>query len=119
MNDVQHILILDDQIFTEPGLVRLTTELHKQGYILSTACNSAAALQILATKAVDLIILDWTLIEDGNIVHGIKIAQSLREAGSQVGIIGISQEPLTSHNIVEYLRYVDDYVSKPRLPGHQ
>lgn len=103
------LLIVDDD-----GEIRdlLREQLSQAGFHVETAEDIRQATLELASKAVDIIILDLTL-PDGD---GIELCRQLRAASSHTAIIIISARDASSDRILGLESGADDYLSKPFEP---
>ena len=84
-----HILVAED----DPNARKLLkTVLARAEYTVSTAENGKAALELLDTQHVDLIILD--VMMPG--MDGYALTRELREAGSMIPILMVTAKQLPS-----------------------
>jgi two-component system KDP operon response regulator KdpE len=106
MADVSpRILLVDD----EPQILRaITPALIAEGYEVETAASGEAALQALAAKACDVVVLDLGLPD----LDGKDVITKLRR-WSDVQIIVLSARHLEGEKIAALDRGADDFVSKP------
>lgn len=77
-SDMQHILIVDDA----PELLLLLRKLvARMGYQVEVASGAGAALEILRTKTVDLLLTDWAMpgMSGGELIATLKGDERLRE----------------------------------------
>lgn len=108
MAERKHILIVDD----EKDLVELLTyNLKKAGFETASAANGRAALQSIATRVPDLILLDVMLPE----LSGTEVASRIRTnpATAAVPIIMLSAKSEDVDQIVGLTVGADDYITKP------
>jgi DNA-binding response OmpR family regulator len=103
------ILVVDD----EPG-IRLVLErsLMRQGYGLETAVDGRSALQLIARKNYDLILLDLHLGD----MDGLSLLKAARDRDEDVVVIILTGQG-SLQSAVEALRLgAFDYLFKPALP---
>lgn len=101
----EHLLVVDDD---EDIRELLRTYLGGVGYAVSEAADAAALRSALASKTIDLILLDQRLPD----ADGLVLARDLRSA-SDVGIIIITGFGQPIDRIVGLEVGADDYVAKP------
>jgi two-component system KDP operon response regulator KdpE len=102
----QRILVVDD----EPPIRRfLRTSLVAQHYDVVEAEDAPAALKVLATDAVDLLVLDLGLPG----MDGFELIRQLRAAGSTVPIVVLSSRSDEQGKVRALDMGADDYVTKP------
>jgi two-component system OmpR family response regulator len=100
------ILVVDDeQAITE----LLTTALRYMGYRVTAARSGAAALQMAATDAPDLIVLDVMLPD----IDGFEVCRRLRADGDFVPVIFLTARETEDDRVTGFVRGGDDYVTKP------
>lgn len=105
MNDIAHILIVDDQ----KEICDVVQEyLSGEGYSVSAAHDGAQMRQALAQSPADLVILDLMLPGE----DGLTLARALREE-SNVGIIMLTGRGETVDRIIGLEMGADDYLPKP------
>ncbi len=105
MNDVAHILIVDDQ----QEICDVVQEyLTGEGYRVSTAHDGAGMRRVLGQSPVDLVILDLMLPGE----DGLSLARSLRSE-SGIGIIILTGRGETVDRIIGLEMGADDYLPKP------
>ena len=101
-----HILVAED----DPNARKLLkTVLARAEYTVSTAENGKAALELLDTQHVDLIILD--VMMPG--MDGYALTRELREAGSMIPILMVTAKQLPADKKQGFLVGTDDYMTKP------
>jgi len=105
MGAVEHILIVDDDAEIRNLIKRY---LEDQGYSVSTASNGQTMRHVMATREVDLVILD--LIMPGE--DGLVLTRYLRD-NSSVGIIILTGKGDTVDRVVGLEMGADDYLGKP------
>jgi two-component system OmpR family response regulator len=100
------ILVVDDeQAITE----LLATALRYMGYHVATARSGSAALQMAATAAPDLIVLDVMLPD----IDGFEVCRRLRADGDFVPVIFLTAREGEDDRVTGFVRGGDDYVTKP------
>jgi two-component system, OmpR family, response regulator len=108
MDTQPHLLLVDDHRDIRESL---TAYLRKQGYRISTADNAAAARKVLATSAIDLIVLDIMMPGE----DGLALCRSLRET-STVPVILLTAMTEDTDRVVRLEMGADDYITKPFNP---
>jgi two-component system, OmpR family, KDP operon response regulator KdpE len=99
------VLAADD----EPTVLRtVTMALAAHGYRVRTAVAGRQALEVSASLAPDVVVLDLGLPD----MDGLEVIRALR-AASQVPIIVISGRRLTTEKVQALDAGADDYVTKP------
>ena len=99
------ILVVDD----EPRMVRtLTINLRARDYDVESAADGRSALQIIAERAPDVIVLDLGLPDIG----GIEVLRRIRET-SMVPVIVLSAQQDSDDKVEALDAGADDYVTKP------
>jgi two-component system KDP operon response regulator KdpE len=105
MNDLPHILLVDD----EPSLLSvLNPVLKAAGYAVTTAIDGAAALAAVARHAPDIMLLDLGLPD----MDGKDVITQIRRF-SDVPIIVVSARHQDMEKIAALDGGADDYVDKP------
>jgi two-component system OmpR family response regulator len=100
------ILVVDDeQSITE----LLATALRYMGYRVTTARTGAAALQMAASDAPDLVVLDVMLPD----IDGFEVCRRLRADGDFVPVIFLTAREAEDDRVTGFVRGGDDYVTKP------
>jgi two-component system KDP operon response regulator KdpE len=102
------ILLVDDEVSIQRALAPL---LRSRGYEVVVAGTGADALQIVATRPPDLIVLDLGLPD----LEGTEVCRRIR-ADSQVPIIVLSARNGESDKVSALDLGADDYVAKPFSP---
>jgi two-component system phosphate regulon response regulator PhoB len=108
----QQILIVED----EPSIAELIAiNLSHAGYQIDRAFQADEALQILRTKKIDLIILDWMLPGKS----GVQFAKELRakESTQFIPILMLTAKSAEADKIMGLDAGADDYVTKPFSPN--
>src|SRR5262249_37249729 len=106
------ILIVED----DPDIAQLVARyLEKAGFQTELAGNGREALQSIATRLPDLMVLDLMLPQ----VDGIEICRSVRAstATAALPIIMLTARADESERIVGLELGADDYLAKPFSPG--
>jgi len=107
-NEGANLLVVDD----DPELRELTQAyLEQQGFNVECVESGEAMDEFLATRSVDLLILDLMLPGE----HGLSIAQRLKKH-SQMPIIIVSAQGEDVDRIVGLEVGADDYLAKPFNP---
>jgi two-component system, OmpR family, KDP operon response regulator KdpE len=100
------VLLVDD----EPAIRRfLRLSFDAEGYQVDEAGDGKAALDILRTKAPDLLILDLGLPD----LDGFEVIRQLREFGSSIPIVVLSIRTDEKGKVEALDLGADDYVTKP------
>jgi two-component system KDP operon response regulator KdpE len=102
------ILLVDDEVSIQRALAPL---LRSRGYEVVVAGTGADALQLIATRAPDLIVLDLGLPD----LEGTEVCRRIR-ADSPVPIIVLSARGGEADKVSALDLGADDYVSKPFSP---
>ena len=106
MNDISHIVVVDDQ----KEICDVVQEyLTGEGYRVSTANDGAGMRRAMAQGRVDLVILDLMLPGE----DGLTLARSLREESPNIGIIILTGRGETVDRIIGLEMGADDYLPKP------
>jgi two-component system OmpR family response regulator len=103
-----HLLVVDDHRDIRESL---TAYLRKQGYRISAADSAAAARKVLATGAIDLVVLDIMMPGE----DGLSLCRSLRET-TTVPVILLTAMTEDTDRVVGLEMGADDYVTKPFNP---
>jgi two-component system alkaline phosphatase synthesis response regulator PhoP len=102
---LQLFLIEDDPLLGRALLDLLTDH----GYVVQTAADGAAALQIAETHTFDLIILDVMLPS----VSGLDICTRLRARGVLTPILMLTARDQKNDKMLGFKSGADDYLTKP------
>src|SRR5579883_1614139 len=105
MNEDAHILVVDDDIGIQRALQR---SLSAYGYQVSTVSTGEEALEEIARKRPDLVLLDLGLPG----MSGLDVCEKIR-AGSNLPIIVLSIKNAEQDKVRALDLGADDYVSKP------
>ena len=104
------ILVVDD----ETGLVRqLQAMLTAERYLVDTAADGEAALDMLADNPADLVILDIMLPK----LDGLAVLRHMRESGMATPVLMLSARGTTEDRITGLDLGADDYLPKPFSPA--
>jgi two-component system, OmpR family, KDP operon response regulator KdpE len=102
---MSRVLVVDD----EPQILRaLRTSLQARGYDVATAPNAETALDELASREVDLVIMDLGLPG----IDGIEATRRIR-TWSEVPVIVLSVRDAHADKVAALDAGADDYVTKP------
>ncbi len=100
------ILVVDD----EPAILRfLRAGLSSQGYVVLEAETGQKALDAARSKRVDIVVLDLGLPD----IDGLQVIGRIRDAGSTVPIIVLSNRNDEAAKVQALDFGADDYVTKP------
>ena len=100
-----HVLVVDD----EPAIRRfLRTTLTAHGYEVAEAAGGQEALEAVARRAPDMILLDLGLPD----IDGVEVTRRLRE-WSEVPIIVVSVRSAEADKVAALDAGADDYLTKP------
>lgn len=100
------VLVVDDEVDI---LELLTTALELSGFAVHSASTGAAALELAARVAPDILVLDVMLPD----YDGFTVAQLLRAKGNQVPVLFLSARDALEDRLAGLGAGGDDYVSKP------
>ena len=101
-----HILVVED----DPNARRLMRAvLERAEYSVSTAENGSAALELMDTHHVDLIVLD--VMMPG--MDGYALTRDLRASGYDLPILMVTAKQLPADKRMGFLVGTDDYMTKP------
>lgn len=99
------ILIVEDD-----ATVRLLTKAQLASqYTIEEAANGVEALQVLAHKHIDLLIVDIQMPQ----MNGYELIRTLREAGDQRPAIMLTAMNTFAHKKEGFASGIDDYMTKP------
>src|SRR5438067_10806672 len=102
----QLILVVDD----EPSIVdAVATALRYEGYDVEEATTGRSALNAVAQKEPDLIVLDWMLPD----IEGIEVGRRLRARGFRSAILFLTAKDAVENKVEALRAGGDDYVTKP------
>lgn len=101
-----HILVAED----DPNARKLLkTVLERAEYTVSTVENGRAALELLDTQHIDLILLD--IMMPG--MDGFALTRELRESGCMIPVLMVTAKQLPADKKKGFLVGTDDYMTKP------
>lgn len=100
------VLLAEDDRAVRDSLQRA---LHLEGYDVTTVTNGAQALEQLAAKPVDLVLLDVSM----PVIDGLTACRVLRSEGNQVPILMLTARVETSDRVAGLDAGADDYLAKP------
>lgn len=108
MTEPPRILLVDDEVSIQRAVAPL---LRSRGYAVEVAGSGEAALNAVAARAPDLIVLDLGLPD----MDGVEVCRRVR-LGSAVPIIVLSARGAESEKVDALETGADDYVTKPFGP---
>ncbi len=108
MSEGAHIVVVDDDADVRETVAEY---LRRSGFAVSEADGGAALREIMASRPIDLAILDINMPGD----DGLTLAREIRGAG-QAGIIMLTARGDDVDRIVGLEIGADDYVTKPYNP---
>ena len=104
------ILVVDD----DSKLLKMVRRtLLYDGFAVETAENGVSALQLLARKSADLLVLDWMMPE----MDGIELTKILREMGNEIPILMLTARDAVEDRVLGLDAGADDYLMKPFAPS--
>ncbi|RME48766.1 MAG: DNA-binding response regulator [Caldilineae bacterium] len=104
------ILVVDD----DPKLLKMVRRtLTYEGFAVQTAANGREALEAIARRPPDLIVLDWMMPG----LDGLAVTEALRAADDETPILMLTARDAVSDRITGLDRGADDYLVKPFAPG--
>jgi two-component system OmpR family response regulator len=102
----QRILVVDD----EQSIVdAVATALRYEGYEVEEASTGRAALDAVARREPELVVLDWMLPD----IEGIEVGRRLRAQGFKTAILFLTAKDATENKVEALRAGGDDYVTKP------
>jgi two-component system, OmpR family, response regulator len=102
----KRILVVDD----EHSIVdAVSTALRYEGYDVDEASTGREALNVIAAKEPDLVVLDWMLPD----IEGIEVGRRLREQGYKTAVLFLTAKDATENKVEALRAGGDDYVTKP------
>jgi two-component system, OmpR family, response regulator len=102
----ERILIVDDE---EMIVDAVATALRYEGYEVETASTGREALEAVARREPNLIVLDWMLPD----IEGIEVGRRLREQGFKTAVLFLTAKDATEDKVEALRSGGDDYVTKP------
>jgi CheY-like chemotaxis protein len=104
--DGSRILVIDDEEIIHDSLQRI---LGRQGHQVDAAFGAPEALELLASRTYDLVIMDLMMPD----INGIQLMEKMRAKGQEVPVLMITGYP-TIRTALHALRLgAVDYLSKP------
>ena len=104
-----HLLVVDDDARLRALLQRYLAE---QGFRVSSAPDAAAAREMLAAVAFDLVVLDVMMPGES----GLELAESLRRQGNEVPVLMLTARGAPDDRVAGFEHGADDYLAKPFDP---
>lgn len=101
-----HMLVVEDSINIRKLMV---ARLEQEGYVVFQAENGEAALEVLDTQHIDLIISDIMM----PLMDGYELTRSLREANFNIPILMVTAKESFQDKEKGFLAGADDYMVKP------
>jgi two-component system phosphate regulon response regulator OmpR len=86
--------------------------LAEQGFRVSSAPDAAAAREMLAAVAFDLVVLDVMMPGES----GLELAESLRRQGNEVPVLMLTARGAPDDRVAGFEHGADDYLAKPFDP---
>lgn len=108
MNKIR-LLIVDDEVDL---LAELKPLMERSGYEVLSAINGEHALEIIAAKKPDLIVLDMLMPR----LDGRNVLRRLREAGNWTPVILLTKVNAPAERVMSLQEGADDYLNKPFDP---
>lgn len=106
MKHYANILLVED----DPGIQEmLQYSLSAEGYTLHSAYTVKAGWEIIESKAIDLVLLDWMLPDNS----GIDLLHRIRKYHSMLPVIMVTAKSEEEDRILGLDVGADDYVTKP------
>ena len=100
------ILVVDD----EPSIVdAVATAFRYEGYDVAEAASGREALEEVALREPDLIVLDWMLPD----LDGVEVGRRLRARGFRTAVLFLTAKDGTENKVEALRAGGDDYVTKP------
>lgn len=104
------VLIVDDDEFI---CLFLKTVLERDGFVTEVAYNGEAALEVVRSRAVDLVLLDWMM----PVLSGFEVLKALQSDASRSRIpVMVITASVTDHDTIEMIKSqmnVVDFMAKP------
>jgi two-component system, OmpR family, response regulator len=102
----RRILVVDD----EHSIVdAVATAFRYEGYEVEEAFTGRAALEAVARREPDLVVLDWMLPD----IEGIEVGRRLRARGFRSAVLFLTAKDATENKVEALRAGGDDYVTKP------
>lgn len=109
MDDLQHILVVDDDTRLRELLRRYLSE---NGFRVTTAGNAAEARAAMGSMTFDLLVLDRMMPGES----GLDLIRALRGGHNSVPVLMLTAMGETTHRIGGLEAGADDYLAKPFEP---
>ena len=103
---VERILVVDDE---EMIVDAVATALRYEGYEVDVAVTGRQALDAVARREPNLVVLDWMLPD----IEGIEVGRRLREQGFKTAVLFLTAKDATEDKVEALRSGGDDYVTKP------
>ena len=103
---VERILVVDDE---EMIVDAVATALRYEGYEVEVAATGRQALEAVARREPNLVVLDWMLPD----IEGIEVGRRLREQGFKTAVLFLTAKDATEDKVEALRSGGDDYVTKP------
>jgi two-component system, OmpR family, response regulator len=102
----RRILVVDD----EHSIVdAVATAFRYEGYEVEEAFTGRAALEAVARREPDLVVLDWMLPD----IDGLEVGRRLRARGFKTAVLFLTAKDATENKVDALRAGGDDYVTKP------
>ena len=106
LSPARRLLLVED----EPGLVlTLTDRLRSEGYLVSSATDGSAGLQLATSNTFDVMLLDVMLPG----INGFDLCRELRRRAIATPIIMLTARGQTADKVTGLKIGADDYLTKP------
>ena len=102
----ERILVVDDE---EMIVDAVATALRYEGYEVEVALTGREALDAVARREPNLIVLDWMLPD----IPGIEVGRRIREQGYKTAVLFLTAKDSTENKVEALRAGGDDYVTKP------
>ncbi len=106
MADKNRILVVDDEAALRNVL---SSELHTEGYVVSTASDGDEAIELLQAHSIDLVLLDIKMPR----VDGFQVLRYVKEKLPQVKVIMLTGFADLKNAIESKKLGAEDFISKP------
>lgn len=106
---IRHILVIDDEASIRDGCVLILT---KQGFIVDTAQNGAAGLDMIRQKRYALLLLDLKMPG----LSGIEVLERIQHLAPELLVIVITGYATVEAAVDAMKRGAYDFISKPFTP---
>ena len=102
----QRILVVDDELSIVDAV---STALRYEGYEVEEASTGRDALTAIASREMELVVLDWMLPD----IEGIQVGRRLRDQGFKTAVLFLTAKDATENKVEALRAGGDDYVTKP------